>query len=79
RPSVSPAATVEPEKQAVDPILFVFAGVIALVVAGIAVLAIKPWAIKKKTRRKRKKIPQLPSGETNATQTQEGSYTDDIK
>ena len=79
RPSVSPAATAEPEKQAVDPILFVFAGVIALVVAGIAVLAIKPWAIKKKTRRKRRKIPQLPSGETNATQTQEGSYTDDIK
>jgi hypothetical protein len=41
RPTVSPVATAEPEKQAVDPILLVFAGALALVIAGIVVIAIR--------------------------------------
>jgi hypothetical protein len=54
RPSVSPVATVEPEEQAVDPILFVFAGVIALVVAGIVVMAVKNRKPKNRTNQKNK-------------------------
>lgn len=50
--TATPTSTAEPEKQAGDPILFVFAGVLAVVVAGIVVLAVKSRKPKKKPRKK---------------------------
>jgi len=48
RPTVSPAANAEPEQKPIDPILFVFAGVIALVFAGIVALALQKHKAGKK-------------------------------
>jgi len=51
-PTVSPASTMEPEQKTVDPILFVFAGVLAVVVAGIVVLAARSRKPKIKAKKK---------------------------
>jgi len=48
RPTASPAVISKPEKQSTDPMLFVFAGVFALVIAGIVVVAVKGKRTKKK-------------------------------
>jgi len=52
QPSVSPTPTAEPEQQAADPMIFVFAGVLVAVVAGIVVVTIKSRRPKKKSRKK---------------------------
>ena len=52
QPLASPTPPVAPEKRTADPILFVFAGVLAVVAAGIVALAVKSRKPKKKTSRK---------------------------
>ncbi|MDD4311518.1 MAG: hypothetical protein PHW41_03460, partial [Eubacteriales bacterium] len=51
RPTASPAVTAKTEQQPADPLLFVFAGILALVIAGIVVVAWRPWLKKKKKRK----------------------------
>ena len=41
RPTASPAVTAKPEQQGTDPLLFAFAGILALIIAGIVVVAVK--------------------------------------
>lgn len=53
RPTATPITEVS-EQKPVDPILFVFAGVLALVVAGIAVVAVKSGRTKRHPQKKSK-------------------------
>jgi len=53
RPTASPAVNAEKEQKPIDPILLVFAGVLALVVAGIVVVALKTKIAKKHPRKKK--------------------------
>ena len=48
QPTASPEPATESKKQSADPILFVFAGVLAAVIAGIVVLTLKSRQAKKK-------------------------------
>ena len=52
RPTASPAVTAKPEQQGTDPLVFAFAGVLALVIAGIVVVAVKSGKPKKRAHRK---------------------------
>lgn len=52
RPTVSPAPSAAPKQQTTDPMIFVFAGVLVAVVAGIVALTIKNRKPKKKSRKK---------------------------
>jgi hypothetical protein len=52
QPTASPVPTAENEQQKTDPILFVFAGVLAAVVVGIVVLTRKNRKPKKQARKK---------------------------
>ena len=41
RPTASPAVTAKPQQQGTDPLVFAFAGILALIIAGIVVVAVK--------------------------------------
>ena len=52
RPTASPAVTAKAEQQTTDPLVFAFAGVLALVIAGIVVVAVKSGRPKKRAHKK---------------------------
>ena len=52
RPTASPAVTAKTEQQLADPLVFVFAGILALVIAGIVVVAVKSRKPKKRAHKK---------------------------
>ena len=52
RPTTSPIVTAEPEQQTTDPMLLVFAGVLAAVVAGIVIVAVNRKKTNKHNRKK---------------------------
>ena len=52
RPTASPAVTAKTEQQPVDPLVFAFAGILALVIAGIVVVAVKSRKPKKRAHKK---------------------------
>ena len=52
RPTASPAVTAKAEQQPTDPLVFVFAGILALVIAGIVVVAVKSGKPKKRAQKK---------------------------
>ena len=52
RPTASPAVTAKPEQQGTDPLVFAFAGILALVIAGIVVVAVRGRPNNRKRRRK---------------------------
>ena len=52
RPTASPVATAKAEQQPADPLLYVFAGVLALVIAGIVVVAMNNRKTKKRSKKK---------------------------
>jgi len=54
QPTASPAPIAEPAQQATDPILFAFAGVLALVVAGIVVIAVRSKKPKRYSQKRSK-------------------------
>ncbi|MEN6635026.1 MAG: hypothetical protein ABFC56_04200, partial [Clostridiaceae bacterium] len=53
RPTASPAVTAKAEQQHADPLVFAFAGVLALVIAGIVVVAVKSGRPKKRTHKRK--------------------------
>ena len=53
RPTTSPTVSTKPEQQGTDPLVFAFAGILALVIAGIVVVAVKSSRNSRKRRRKR--------------------------
>ena len=52
RPTASPAVTAKAEQQPADPLVFVFAGILALVIVGIVVVAVKSGKPKKRAHKK---------------------------
>ena len=52
RPTASPAVTAKLQQQGTDPLVFAFAGILALVIAGIVVVAVKSRPNNRKRRRK---------------------------
>jgi len=53
QPSLSPTPTAEPEKHGKDPLLFVFSGVLVVVIAGIVIVAVKTKNKKRLPRKKK--------------------------
>ena len=53
RPTTSPAVTAKPEQQGTDPLVFAFAGILALVIAGIVVVAVKSRKPKKRAQKRK--------------------------
>ena len=53
RPTASPAVTAKPEQQPVDPLVFAFAGILALVIVGIVVVAVKSRKTKKRAQKRK--------------------------
>ena len=53
RPTASPAVTAKTEQQPIDPLVFAFAGILALVIAGIIVVAVKSGKPKKRTHKRK--------------------------
>jgi len=53
RPTASTAVTAKPEQQTTDPMLFVFVGVFALVIAGIVVVVVKSRKPKKRAQKRK--------------------------
>ena len=54
RPTASPVAIAKAEQQPVDPLVFAFAGILALVIAGIVVVAVKSRSSQNKNRRRKR-------------------------
>ncbi len=52
RPTASPAMAAKPQQQPADPLVFAFAGILALLIAGIIVVAVKSKPNNRKRRRK---------------------------
>ena len=59
RPTASPAVTAKPQQQGTDPLVFAFAGMLALIIAGIVVVVVKSWDRKRKKKRKKYKKVSL--------------------
>jgi len=53
RPTASPAVTAKTEQQPTDPLVFAFAGILALVIAGIVVVAVKSRKPKKRAQKRK--------------------------
>ena len=53
RPTASPAVTAKPQQQGTDPLVFAFAGILALVIAGIVVVAAKSRKPKKRALKRK--------------------------
>ncbi len=53
RPTASPAVTAKPEQQGTDPLVFAFAGILALLIAGIVVVAVKSGKPKKRAQKRK--------------------------
>jgi hypothetical protein len=80
QPSASPTPTVEPEQQAVDPIIIMMIVLIVLLIASVILLTLKPWVKKKKKRRKKSSaVPQLPTGSPSPNETPEMERTDKLE
>ena len=53
RPTASPAKAAKPQQQGTDPLVFAFAGILALVIAGIVVVAVKSRRPKKRAQKRK--------------------------
>ena len=53
RPTASPVVSAKPQQQGTDPLVFAFAGILALVIAGIVVVAVKSRRPKKRTHKRK--------------------------
>ena len=53
RPTASPAVTAKPLQQGTDPLVFAFAGILALLIAGIVVVAVKSRRPKKRAQKRK--------------------------
>ncbi|MEA4913549.1 MAG: leucine-rich repeat protein [Christensenella sp.] len=53
RSTASPVATTKAEQQPADPLVFVFAGILALVIAGIVVVAVKSGKPRKRAQKRK--------------------------
>ena len=53
RPTASPAVTAKPQQQGTDPLVFAFAGILALIIAGIVVVAVKNRRPKRRAQKRK--------------------------